>query len=207
MRNKQFLMILVILFVSVIVVTACAGVPTDEGVTPGPDSGGFNENMDEEDAYPEPEESEPKDAYPEPAETVERNELGYPLPVEPGGGRIEPYPTQEHQYAPQDGDSDMVRGVSYIDVVTVDLLESDPVQVNLNLIGNLPTPCHEIRVIVYDVEEDGTIPVRVYTLQDPDAMCIQVLEPFEISLSLGEFTDGDYSVVINGEQAVDFRID
>jgi hypothetical protein len=37
-------------------------------------------------------------------------------------------------------------------------------------------------------------------------MCVQVLEPFELSIPLGDFESGSRSVTLNGEPAGDFEI-
>ena len=36
------------------------------------------------------------------------------------------------------------------------------------------------------------------TLTDPDAVCIQVLEPFEITVDIGDFETGEYLLAVNG---------
>ncbi|MEX0698433.1 MAG: hypothetical protein WD354_01750, partial [Acidimicrobiia bacterium] len=84
------------------------------------------------------------------------------------------------------------------------LMESFPVQVALRVTGNLPTPCHQP---VWETDDDGTtIAVTLASTSEPDALCAQVLEPFEMSISLGEFESGSRVVTLNGDEIGDFDI-
>ena len=67
----------------------------------------------------------------------------------------------------------------------------------IRISGALPTPCHNIRVIVSEADDNNNIQVEVYSLSDPNEICIQVLEPFEIIVPLGVYTSGEYQVVVN----------
>jgi hypothetical protein len=73
-------------------------------------------------------------------------------------------------------------------------------------LGNLPTPCHKLRAIVSPPDDQKRIQVGVYALSDPGTMCTQVLEPFEISIPLGSFTEGVYTVWVNDESAGTFEL-
>jgi hypothetical protein len=83
-------------------------------------------------------------------------------------------------------------------------MEGFPVQVALQVTGNLPTPCHRP---VWDVEDDGTtMAVRLVSVTEPDVLCAQVLEPFDITIPLGDFESGTRVVTLNGEEIGDFDI-
>ncbi|MGH2606114.1 MAG: hypothetical protein ACRDG5_05945 [Anaerolineales bacterium] len=84
--------------------------------------------------------------------------------------------------------------------------ESYPVQVALVLQGSLPTPCHELRTDVAEPDEQGRIVVDVYSLFDRDEMCIQVLQAFEETVELGSYTQGTFTVWVNGEQVGEFDL-
>jgi hypothetical protein len=85
----------------------------------------------------------------------------------------------------------------YVDSVDIQYLESFPVQVQLVVRGSLPTPCHEA---VFEVQDLGDlIDVRLWSLADADAICIQVLEPFELVIPLGSYETADIPVALNGE--------
>lgn len=120
-----------------------------------------------------------------------------------------PSPTPEtppliHPYAPQSGDSLLMRGEVYLDQVDILILESYPVQITLQLTGNLPTPCHKLRVSVADPDAENRIHIQAYSVADPNAICIQILEPFDASIPLGSFPGGHYTVWVNGEKVGEF---
>jgi hypothetical protein len=107
-------------------------------------------------------------------------------------------------YAPQPGDSDLTYGKAF--VVSADLLvmESDPVQIMLELQGSLPTPCNQLRVVDHEPDEQNRIQVDVYSVIDSGQICVQVEELFEVNVGLGSFPDGHYTVWVNGEMAGEF---
>jgi hypothetical protein len=151
--------------------------PGDEQAYPGPDQGG-SEGDQVETPMAEP--------YPEPGEVI---------PAEPG---IVDFPS-DHAYAPASEDEQMVRGNVFIDESELILLESYPVQAKLDLDGSLPTPCHELRAVAQPPDDQDEIHVEVYSLTDPDQICIQVLEAFTASIPLGSYTEGKYTVWVNDE--------
>lgn len=121
----------------------------------------------------------------------------------------EPTPTPEtppliHPYAPRPGDSELARGDIFLDSAELLILESYPVQINLVLKGNLPTPCHELRVSAAEADSKNRILVDAYALADPEAVCVQMLQPFEATIPLGSFPAGHYTVWVNGEKIGEF---
>ena len=98
------------------------------------------------------------------------------------------------------------RGAAYIEETEILLLESFPVQVRLKLRGNLPTPCHALQWEVSEPDEQGQIRVEVYAATEPDQICIQVLEPFEAQIPLGDYREGDFTVWLNGEKVGAFNL-
>jgi len=88
---------------------------------------------------------------------------------------------------------------AYIRNVEVSILESFPPQVSLEIQGDHPTPCHET---LTEVSEDGSdYTVMVWSAApEPGSTCVQVLEPFEVVVPIGDgFEPGDYTVTVNGE--------
>jgi inhibitor of cysteine peptidase len=95
-------------------------------------------------------------------------------------------------------------GPVFVETTDILLMESFPVQVALHVTGNLPTPCHQT---AWELEDDGnTIAVRLASITEPDVLCAQVLEPFDISIPLGEFESGTRVVTLNGAEIGDFEI-
>lgn len=107
-------------------------------------------------------------------------------------------------YAPRPGDEDLQRGEVFLDSAEILAMESYPVQFAVLLKGNLPTPCHELRVVNDEPDAQNRIKLDVYSLSDPNAVCAQMLEPFEQSVYLGSFASGHYTVWVNEEQVAEF---
>jgi hypothetical protein len=84
--------------------------------------------------------------------------------------------------------------------------ESYPVQVRLHIVGDLPTPCHTFAAEVSGPDANSRIDVTAYSISDPLAICIQVLEPFNVNVAIPMTgaADGTYSVWLNGEFAGEF---
>ncbi len=92
------------------------------------------------------------------------------------------------------------RGPAFLSAVQVLQLESFPVQVVAEVSGELPTPCHRVRWDLGAPDAGGTIVLDVYSVVDPGLICVQVLEPFTERVPVGDFTDGSFVLVVNGEE-------
>lgn len=159
-----------VMAILIILVTACAATPQST-----PDV----KNMPPTDT-PEVPQATPTPTSPD------TGDQGSQAPVSP----LEPIP----------GEEKMVRGSVFIDATDILLLESYPVQVILKVSGNLPTPCHALRAKVSEPNEKREIHVELYSLTDPGAICIQVLQPFETSIPLGSYESGEYTIFVNREE-------
>ena len=104
-------------------------------------------------------------------------------------------------YEPKPGDEKLTRGPVFLELENSSLaiMESFPVQVSAILNGNLPDPCHELRVVVSPAVTDKQINLEVYSLVDPATICITVLQPFNATVALGSYPSGHYSVYVNGD--------
>ena len=107
-------------------------------------------------------------------------------------------------FAPQAGDSALTRGNVYLNKIDLPIRESFPPQVSLNLAGDLPTPCNQLRVDIAPPDQQKQILVDVYSVIDPNQICTQVLEPFEESIDLGTFPTGHYTVWVNSQKVGEF---
>lgn len=105
---------------------------------------------------------------------------------------------------PVPGEENMSRGSLVIRESHLQIMESYPLQIALDIQGELPSPCHHLRAEVSEPDDQGRIQVELYSLSDPEVICIQVLEPFETNLSLGSYPDGSYTVWLNGELVGEF---
>jgi len=195
---KRFIVILSLNLIILSLLASCGGntsTPLDEPSQSQP-------GEPEEEPYPGPDQTKPAQDTTAPAVVEPYPEPDEPKPAEPG---VVGLPT-DHEYAPKPGDDQMTRGNVFIEESGIVLLESYPVQVKLQLVGNLPTPCHELRAVVSLSEDGEGVEVELYSLSDPDLMCTQVLEPFSASIPLGNYTEGSFTVWVNGEKFGDFEL-
>jgi hypothetical protein len=100
---------------------------------------------------------------------------------------------------PVPGDSEMLRGEIELVNVKMISLESDPAQFALQIEGALPTPCHLLRVEASNSEDQSSIEVDIYSLIDPDRICIQALEPFSEAIPLVGITNNGIHVIVNNQ--------
>jgi hypothetical protein len=110
----------------------------------------------------------------------------------------------ENPLAPKPGDPKLTRGNVFIQEASLMVRESYPPQISLSLKGELPTPCNQLRVEFGQPTKDNKINVDVYSLVDPDLMCIQTTKPFDENVDLGTFPSGHYSVFVNGKPVGEF---
>lgn len=127
-----------------------------------------------------------------------------PLPAEPDqpvsnepGGTPVPLPTNPYQ--PRPGDERFARSSAFIDTSDLLVRESFPPQYSVWIKGTVPTPCHEVRALVKGPDTDGRIDIDVYSLADPEKVCVQVLAEFDMTIPLGSLSTGSYEVVVNGK--------
>ena len=101
---------------------------------------------------------------------------------------------------------DFEKGPVYISSSELLIMESFPVQISLHITGDLPTPCHRFQAEVAKPDAQNRIEVTVYSLANPELMCVQVLQPFEesVPISMDGAVDGTYSVWLNGEKVGEF---
>ncbi|MBL8063539.1 MAG: hypothetical protein JNK32_10995 [Anaerolineales bacterium] len=126
-------------------------------------------------------------------------------PEQPVSNEDPQTPPQTGDYIPSPADGGLTRGEVFLDSTDLLTLESYPLQFNLTLKGNLPTPCHQLRIAVNPPDTENKIVVDVYSLVNPGEVCIQVLDPFEVNYPLGSFPQGTYSLWINGEMVAEFE--
>ena len=103
-------------------------------------------------------------------------------------------------------DKNWQHGNAFVDAEASELLtlESYPLQFILVLRGELPTPCHQLRLMVNAPDKENNIHIEAYSVVDPDMACIQVLKEFETAVSLGSVPAGHYTIIVNGEIVAEF---
>jgi len=196
---KRFLVQLILVLLFVVLSVSCGpGVLPDSTKVPSPDQ-------------PDRPDGEP---YPAPVG-------GEPVEIDAPAFKVDPYPKPDdlkpvgsdfgftpidHEYAPAPGDDKLHRGNVFIEESGIIFLESLPVQVRLQLLGNLPTPCHQLRAIVSPPDDQHRIQVEIYSLTDPEKVCTQVLQPFNATIPLGGFIEGSFLVYVNGGEVGSFKL-
>ena len=126
-----------------------------------------------------------------------------PSPEEPvsSDDTAYPGPGAEQNYLPQPNDEMLVRQDVQISTAEILTLESFPPQFRLHLAGEKGNPCDLLRVVAGEPNELNEIDVEVYILVDPAGTCIQMVEMFDTSVSLGEdLPAGSYTVFVNGKE-------
>jgi hypothetical protein len=109
-------------------------------------------------------------------------------------------------YGPQPGDAQLIRDKVFLDLEKSRLLLSAtrPLQVKATLVGSMPDPCHVLRVVVGPATIANVINIDVYSLVKTGSACITVLQPFSVTVSIGTFTSGSYTVDVNGTKLGSF---
>jgi inhibitor of cysteine peptidase len=96
---------------------------------------------------------------------------------------------------------ELAYGTADVEEVTVQLMESFPVQVAVVAQGHLRDGCTEIHEVKSSFDEENrTFSVEITTVRERDAVCTQALVPFEkrIELDVRGLRAGTYSVDVNG---------
>ncbi len=143
------------------------------------------------------------DSYPGPSQGEAPAEpITYPGIEQPGSPGVTYVPPAASDYSPQPGDDQLNRGQVFLQLSNSELrsMESYPVQVVAVLRGDLPDPCHKLRVVVTPPDSQNIVHLDVYSVVSAGEVCAAVLDPFEAPISLGGFAGGSFSVVVNGEE-------
>lgn len=98
----------------------------------------------------------------------------------------------DNPYVPQKGDDILTRAEAFIDAAEW-LAEGN----TLKLSGNLPTPCHQLRI--FGLLEEKTLEFEVYSLVDPETICATVLAPFDAQLTVIELPEKVKTITVNGK--------
>lgn len=105
---------------------------------------------------------------------------------------------------PQTGDSgpqggEIISGTAPVDSIEINILESMPVQLSVVIRGNLPDSCTTISR-PEEMRNGDTISLNLITERPADAVCTQVLTPFEetVLLDIEGLPAGVYTVAVGG---------
>jgi len=114
---------------------------------------------------------------------------------------------EDNPYAPKPGDNGLERtGVILTSINLAERTDLDPVRVELNLFGSLPSICNELRVEMNPPNPQYQIFIEVYSMVNPNLDCENVFQQFEASVLLGLYSPGRYTVWINDGLIGDFVV-
>ena len=138
----------------------------------------------------------------EPVNSDSPNSRAPGLPQDEEGPIVNlPGETRYQDQKPAPGEAELVEGNAIVSSAHLLVMESFPVQVSLEIEGELPTPCNKLALDISSPDEDNRIMVDIYSLINPAETCIAMIEPFTASASLpvDGLEDGTYEVWVNGE--------
>jgi hypothetical protein len=89
-------------------------------------------------------------------------------------------------------------------VTDIIVLETDPVQVQLVVEGELPNACARLGWYVKPGDDQGRIELALYADEPSGTACVQVLAPYSEVILLGAFGRGSYAVFLNDQKVEEF---
>ena len=122
-------------------------------------------------------------------------------PIPPGSPGNNPY-------APQAGDGSLMRSDIRVAISSLSLAKSQPPQVTVYFGYFQPTPCYQLRVEVSHPDSQNRIDLNAYAVAEKDKPCtlMALATPLQASLDLGSFSQGHYSVWLNGSKVDEFDL-
>jgi hypothetical protein len=114
---------------------------------------------------------------------------------------------EDNVHAPKPEDSGLARtGVILTSINLTERTDLDPVRVELNLFGSLPSVCNELRVAVNPPNQRYEIFMEVYSVVNSNLDCENVFRQFEASILFGVYSPGRYTVWVNEGLIGDFVV-
>ena len=81
-------------------------------------------------------------------------------------------------------DPNVNQQVIFVDNLTINMMESFPVQVSVTVVGNLPDGCTRIVESKAEMIDESTFELQIFTERPEDMMCTMALVPFEETIIL-----------------------
>ena len=86
-----------------------------------------------------------------------------------------------------------------IDDVTVNVMESFPMQISLDITGSIQDGC-DFPVVIKELIGENTITVNIYREIPGEVFCPMVIQPYSETIVLnGTFESGQYTIVVNDQ--------
>jgi hypothetical protein len=72
-----------------------------------------------------------------------------------------------------------------------------PIRAELHILGSMPSVCSELRIKVNPPNAQYQIGIDTYSVANLKLNCENIFQQFEVSLLLGEYSPGQYTVWVN----------
>jgi hypothetical protein len=113
----------------------------------------------------------------------------------------------DNAYQLQPDEANLVHaGVEISSISLIERVELDPIRVEVDFLGSLPTTCNQLRMEVGLPDNQYRINITLYSVVKPGPKCEQVLQQFEANTLLGVYSAGRYTVWVNGGPVGDFVV-
>ena len=107
---------------------------------------------------------------------------------------------EENPFAPKPEDtSKRQTGVILTSLNLSEHPDLTPVRAELNILGSVPSSCHELRVKINPPTAAYEIFIEIYSIVNPNLNCEDVFQQIETSILLGVYSAGRYSIWVNDE--------
>jgi hypothetical protein len=109
---------------------------------------------------------------------------------------------EENPYTPRIEDVSLKQdGVVLTSVSLSERYNLTPIRAELHVLGSMPSVCSELRIKVSPPNEQYQIRIEVYSVADLKLKCENVFQQFEVSILLGQYSPGQYTVWVNDNLA------
>jgi len=108
---------------------------------------------------------------------------------------------------PSEPQGEYTTGPVFVNDASISIAESYPVQIFVNIKGEMPTPCDQLQVIFHEPDDKNHIQLELLSWQpESDAVCSQVLSPFTSNFGVPTDTlpEGTYTIWLDGQQIGEF---
>lgn len=112
----------------------------------------------------------------------------------------------KNPYAPRAGDAELPAKEIDAQWTKVFVARSQPPQLLVSFTYFPPTDCHKLRVDVSEPNAENQIHLKAYLVAVKDDVCNAIVleDPLLATVNLGSFSEGLYTVVLNGDEIGEF---
>ena len=109
---------------------------------------------------------------------------------------------EENQYAPRKKDVNLKRDEIVLTASNLsERYDLTPLRAELHILGSMPSVCSQLRIKVNSPNNEYKINIEVYGVSDLKLKCENVFQQFDITILLGAYSLGQYTVWVNGNLA------